>query len=103
MVLSELYQKIYRSIRRIPEGKVSTYGRIARLVGQCTPRMVGYALHALPNGSEVPWQRVINSQGKISLDTTGIGQLQRTILESEGIIFSSSGVVDLKKFLWTEE
>jgi methylated-DNA-protein-cysteine methyltransferase-like protein len=101
--MSEIYQKIYQSVKRIPAGKVSTYGRIASLVGRCTPRMVGYALHALPYDSGVPWQRVINSQGRISLDATGIGQLQRSILESEGIIFSSAGTVDLKKYLWTAE
>jgi len=73
------------------------------MVDKCTPRMVGYALHALPDNSDVPWQRVINSQGKISLDSYGIGQLQKSILLEEGIVFSASGSINLKTYGWPEE
>jgi methylated-DNA-protein-cysteine methyltransferase-like protein len=95
-----IYEEIYNVVRMIPQGNVSTYGGISRLTGKCTPRMVGYALHALPSGSDIPWHRVVNSRGRISLDPDGVGQLQRTILEEEGIIFSDSGHIDLRKFGW---
>ena len=93
------YDRIYEVIRQIPSGKVATYGQIARIVGECTPRMVGYALAAIKPGSDIPWQRVINSQGKISLRNDGSESIeQRLLLESEGVYFNDNGVVDLEKF-----
>jgi methylated-DNA-protein-cysteine methyltransferase-like protein len=92
------YEKIYDKVARIPYGKVATYGQIAGMIENCTARMVGYALAATPEEIEIPWHRVINSQGKISLRT--YEDLQRKLLESEGIIFSKSGVVDLRKYGW---
>ena len=93
------YDRIYEFIRQIPPGKVATYGQIAKIVGECTPRMVGYALAALKPGSDVPWQRVINSQGKISLRNDGSESIeQRLLLESEGIYFNDKGIVDLENF-----
>ena len=63
--------------------------------------MVGYALASLPDGSDVPWQRVINSQGRTSSRRDGYGHLaQRSILESEGVVFDEQDKVDLKKYLW---
>ena len=95
------YDRIYEVIRQIPLGKVSTYGQIARIVGECTPRMVGYALAAIRPGSDVPWQRVINSQGKISLRNNGSESLeQRHLLETEGVFFNDKGIIDLEKFGW---
>ena len=62
-----LYQKIYACVRKIPRGKVATYGQIAALCGSPRgARIVGYALHVIPENSNIPWQRVINSQGFIS-------------------------------------
>ena len=99
-----LYQQIYALVRQIPAGKVATYGQIARIVGGCTPRMVGYALAALratKDIPEVPWQRVINSQGKISPHGDGFGSLiQRQMIEEEGIVFSTDDTIDLKEYGW---
>jgi methylated-DNA-protein-cysteine methyltransferase related protein len=99
-----MYQRIYSVVRQIPPGRVVSYGQIARVIGGCTPRMVGYALAALRSSKdtpEVPWQRVINSQGKISPHGDGFGSaIQRQLLEDEGIEFSPDGVIDLEKFGW---
>jgi len=100
---SHLYSRIYAMVRRIPSGKVTTYGRIAELVGGCTARMVGYAMAALKRGTapDVPWQRVINAKGKISVHGDGIGNaMQRTLLEDEGIIFNAEDRVDFSRFGW---
>lgn len=90
-------------VRRIPPGRVTTYGRIAALVGGCTARMVGYAMAALKRGTapDVPWQRVINAKGKVSVHGDGIGNaMQRAILEQEGVIFDANDRVDFEKFGW---
>ncbi len=95
------YDRIYQLVRQIPQGRVATYGQIGRMPGNCTPRMVGYAMAALPGGSDVPWQRVINSQGKISLRADGReGTLQRRLLEKEGVRFDQNGRVDLNVYGW---
>ncbi len=95
------YEAIYSVVRRIPYGKVSSYGRIAAqagLGGQA--RLVGYALHALRSSSndDVPWWRVINASGRISNDYEP--ELQRALLEAEGVIFDLHGRVDFTRFLW---
>ena len=98
-----LYERIYAMVRRIPPGRVTTYGRIATLVGGCTARMVGYAMAALKRGipPDVPWQRVINAKGKVSVHGDGIGNaMQRMILEEEGVIFDANGRVDFEQFGW---
>jgi methylated-DNA-protein-cysteine methyltransferase-like protein len=98
-----LYERIYAMVRRIPPGRVTTYGRIAALVGGCTARMVGYAMAALKRGTapDVPWQRVINAKGKVSVHGDGIGNaMQRAILEQEGVIFDANDRVDFEKFGW---
>lgn len=98
-----LYHKIYALVSQVPAGRVTTYGTIAKLVGGCTARMVGYAMAATPDGSHIPWQRVINSQGKISPHGFGYGSaIQRQLLEEEGILFDAAGKIDLKKYLWPE-
>lgn len=101
--MSDTYSKLFRVIRRIPRGKVATYGQIARLAGfPNQPRLTGYALHALRDDNEktVPWWRVINAKGEISLGDESGRELQQGILESEGVLFSLRGKVDLKKFGW---
>ncbi len=96
-----VYERIYAQVRRIPKGKVATYGQIARIVGRCTARMVGYAMAALRGRTDVPWQRVINFQGGISPRACGDGSVrQRKLLEREGIRFNSRGRLDLKKYRW---
>ncbi|HSR91190.1 MAG TPA: MGMT family protein [Gemmatimonadales bacterium] len=93
-----LYSRIYAVIRRIPRGRVSTYGRIAELVG-CGARQVGYAMAALPDATAVPWHRVINARGGISIPG-GTGITQRLRLESEGVRLSQRGTVDLTARGW---
>jgi methylated-DNA-protein-cysteine methyltransferase related protein len=93
-----LYQRIYRVIRRIPSGRVSTYGTVAGLLG-CGARQVGYAMAALPNGTQVPWHRVLNARGGVSIPgATGV--TQRLRLEAEGVRFSQRGVVNLAERGW---
>ena len=88
-------------MRRVPEGKVATYGQIARLAGRSSARQVGYAMAALSDGSGVPWHRIINSQGRISQRTGSEGhRLQRILLEEEGIVFSEEDTIDLEKYRW---
>lgn len=96
------YQRINQMVRQIPPGKVATYGQIATLVGDCTARMVGYAMASLPSGSDVPWQRVINSQGKVSPrgDLGGGADFQVARLAEEGVYFSAAGKVDWAKVRW---
>lgn len=99
--MSNLHERIYEMVRQIPPGKVASYGQIARIVGGCTARMVGFAMSATPEGSDIPWHRVINSQGKISPHGFGFGSaMQRSLLESEGIQFDSSGKIDWAQFGW---
>jgi methylated-DNA-protein-cysteine methyltransferase-like protein len=96
-----LYDQIYDAARRIPKGKVATYGQIAAIVGRCTPRQVGYAMAAVPYGSGVPWQRVINARGEVSERAAGDGSaVQRALLEAEGVRFDDRGRVDLSVFGW---
>lgn len=99
-VLSGPYGRIYALVRQIPPGRVTTYGRIAREVG-CTARTVGFAMAALPSGHDVPWQRVINSQGKVSPRRSDDGDIiQRQLLEAEGVLFDPHGRVDLVRYGW---
>jgi methylated-DNA-protein-cysteine methyltransferase-like protein len=96
------YERIYTIVRLIPAGKVATYGQIAAIVGDCSARMVGYAMAALPAKSGVPWQRVINAQGKISLRADSQGNsLQRSLLEGEGVHFDAESKVDLRRYRWS--
>lgn len=93
-----MYARIYAQVCAIPHGQVSTYGRIAKLVG-CGPRQVGYAMATLPGGSKVPWQRVINHKGEVSCRRQGADH-QRTRLRAEGVHFDLKGRIDLKRYGW---
>ena len=94
----------YRWIERIPEGRVATYGQIAALAGLArNARQVGYALAALPEGSDVPWQRVVNAKGEVSLRSVedfGRSGFQRHLLEEEGVVFDLAGRIDLERYGW---
>jgi methylated-DNA-protein-cysteine methyltransferase-like protein len=95
------YKIIYESVKKIPRGKVTTYGDIARLCGllNCA-RIVGYALRSLPEDSGIPWHRVVNSQGRISFPLNSSGyQMQRKLLEAEGIVVSKNKI-DLSVYDW---
>ena len=95
-------ERIYALVRKIPRGRVMTYGQIAAILGEgYTPRTVGYAMHGA-DGESVPWQRVINSQGRCSTGRMTIPQnLQQSMLEQEGVNFDEKGRCDLRKYGWT--
>jgi methylated-DNA-protein-cysteine methyltransferase-like protein len=100
---SSSYPRIYAAVRRIPRGRVATYGQIAevaRVPGQA--RLVGYAMFALSRTTAVPWHRVINAQGRISLrgDGGGAALRQRMLLEREGVRFDARDRVSLERFGW---
>ena len=100
----EYQARVYEIVRRIPRGRVMTYGQIASILGEgYTPRTVGYVMHAA-DSEGVPWQRVINSQGKCSTGRLTIPvNLQQDMLEQEGVVFSDKGKCDLLKFEWWPE
>jgi methylated-DNA-protein-cysteine methyltransferase-like protein len=94
---------VWHIVRRIPHGRVSTYGQIARLAGIARrARFVGYALHHLPPGMPIPWHRVINARGTISFPAGSANYTeQRRLLEREGIRFIG-GKVDMKRWGWPD-
>jgi methylated-DNA-protein-cysteine methyltransferase-like protein len=97
MTEPKLFDLIYAAVRQIPYGKVASYGQISRIVGRCSAQMVGFALAALVEHSTsepVPWQRVVNSQGKVSPHGFGVGSsMQHKLLEEEGITFNLEHIV----------
>ena len=100
---STTYERIYATVRKIPLGRVTTYGTVARLAGFAgQARLVGYALSALRDGTALPWHRVINAQGRLSLERVGssAGLTQRVRLESEGVKVDAGGRVSLARFGW---
>ena len=101
MGVTDRWELFYEVVRRIPEGKVATYGQVAALAGLPRhARQVGYALHALRD-EETPWHRVINAGGAVSVRSTpGWDGRQRALLEAEGVEFSGGGRVNLERFRW---
>jgi methylated-DNA-protein-cysteine methyltransferase related protein len=99
---TEINQRIWQVVALIPMGKVATYGDIARHAGlPGAARRVGAALRGLPGDTRIPWHRVINAQGRISLPAASESSyLQRERLEAEGVVFSSAGKVDLPRYRW---
>lgn len=95
------YEMIWAVVRRIPRGRVATYALVADLAGLRGARQVGYALHALPDDHRVPWHRVINARGEISPRAgSDHDELQRVLLEHEGVEFDERGRIALERFLW---
>ncbi len=96
------YELIWSVVRKVPRGRVATYGQIAEIAGlEGHARQVGYALHNLPEKTNVPWHRVVNAKGEISARTGGDShELQRLLLEAEGVEFDAKGRMDLKRYQW---
>lgn len=101
-VLMTIHDAVYSVVAEIPMGKVATYGQIAELIGRPrSARQVGYALAATPDDVEIPWHRVINARGQISPRTQpGSDELQRILLEDEGVVFDAQGRICLERFQW---
>jgi methylated-DNA-protein-cysteine methyltransferase-like protein len=100
-----VFEQIYHLVLRIPAGRVMTYGQIARLLDEhYSPRLIGWAMHATPKDERnIPWHRVINSRGSTSTGRLILHEpdLQRLLLESEGVVFNDKAVCDLSIFQWS--
>ncbi len=99
------HKTVYALVKKIPKGRVATYGQLAKLLGMPRhARHVGFALAAMPATVKIPWHRVVNAQGMISMRLkhwqSGSDDLQRILLEAEGVTFNLAGKIDLKRFGW---
>jgi methylated-DNA-protein-cysteine methyltransferase-like protein len=96
------YGRVYTLVEAIPPGRVMTYGQVALELGApAAARAVGYALSYLPLDTGVPWWRVVNARGGISLRGRGeAADLQRRLLEEEGVTFDEAGRLDLRGYRW---
>jgi methylated-DNA-protein-cysteine methyltransferase-like protein len=98
---SQVFDRVYAIVRRIPKGRVMTYGQLATLVeNRLSPRAVGWAMHGCP--PRIPWQRVVNASGGTSTDRLPDMPpgLQRALLEGEGVTFRPNGTLDLTRYRW---
>lgn len=97
----QYHERVYKIVRRIPRGRVMTYGQIAYILGEgYTPRTVGFVMHGADE-RKTPWQRVINSQGRCSTGRVVLpSDMQQRMLEREGVKFDDGGRCDLEKYLW---
>lgn len=96
------FENVYETVKKIPKGKVLTYGQIAKIIGEPKKaKFVGYALHKNPDNSSIPCHRVVNRKGELSQSFAfgGIEEQQR-MLEEEGIIFENKGIIDLQRYQW---
>jgi methylated-DNA-protein-cysteine methyltransferase related protein len=96
-------KRVLEIVAQIPRGRVMTYGQLGLVAGfPDRARHVGHVMHSLTEAEAgiIPWQRVINAQGKISTYKIGSGELQRALLESEGVQFNKAGRCDLERLLW---
>jgi methylated-DNA-protein-cysteine methyltransferase-like protein len=98
------FERVYRVVERIPRGRVASYGQIAALLGYPrAARTVGWALASLPEAraASVPWQRVINRAGRISISRADLSpSYQRQLLEAEGVVFDDYDRVDMNRYGW---
>ena len=98
------HEAVYTVVRRVPSGHVATYGQIARLAGSPrAARQVGYALAALPESTAVPWHRILNARGAVSLRRGAGPDTQRIRLEREGVGFGLDGRVQLSEYGWSPD
>lgn len=100
--MTDFTERVYRTVRRVPRGQIVSYGGVAAILGSPrAARGVGHALHALPDGSDVPWWRVVNRHGEISIrGAVYAARLQRVLLEAEGVSFDERGRIDWCRFGW---
>ena len=109
MTAPNFYEQVYAVVRRVPRGRVTSYGRVARMLGRPrAARAVGYALNALkdrhadPRYADVPWQRIINSQGRISIVNREFSaNRQADLLREEGVAVDERLQIDLERYLWS--
>ncbi len=97
--MSDPYERIYELVRQIPRGRVTSYGQLGAMCGISDSRVVGEAMNA---SHDVPWQRVINSRGEISI-RGATGARQRELLEQEGVEFDANGRIDFGEYGWTAD
>ena len=97
-----MFREIYEAVKRIPKGKVATYGQIAAMVGHPrAARLVGYALHVNPEPGVIPCHRVVNRNGRLApAFAFGGMEIQKQLLENEGVIVNGDFTVDMKKYCW---
>jgi methylated-DNA-protein-cysteine methyltransferase-like protein len=96
---SHTFERVWALIKRIPRGKVATYGQLSRMIDRrLTPVGIGWAIHAAPDGS-IPWHRVVNAKGGISTEREAPG-FQRAKLRAEGVRFDRAGFIDLDRYGW---
>ena len=102
--MSNFYERVYEAVRKIPRGKVATYGQIAYLAGSPkASRVVGYALHVNPEPGVIPCHRVVNREGRLApAFAFGGPEIQKQMLIEEGVLFDEGGKVPLRQFLWRE-
>lgn len=100
--MSDFNARVHEAVRDVPSGRVASYGAIAERAGRPgAARAVGAVLRALPEGADVPWWRVINARGRLTIPRVGHGRsLQRALLEEEGVEFGDDGRVDMARFAW---
>jgi len=98
----DINHRIWRVVASIPKGNVSTYGMVAQKAGiHRAARRVGHALRGLPANTRIPWHRVVNAQGRISLPEDSVAHdIQKGRLENEGIRFKTNGTIDLRQYGW---
>jgi methylated-DNA-protein-cysteine methyltransferase-like protein len=94
-------ERVIGIVAAVPTGRVVTYGQVALLAGAPrAARQVGAVLNGLREPEDLPWQRVINAEGRLSTYKIGAGELQKALLEAEGVVFDGDGRVDLRRFRW---
>jgi methylated-DNA-protein-cysteine methyltransferase-like protein len=99
---TDTYRRLYAVVRRVPRGRVATYGQVAALAGlRRHARLVGYALNVLPADGDVPWHRIVNAKGQVSPRANALGheELQEQLLRREGVRFVD-GAIPLARYQW---
>ena len=97
--MDNFFERVRQIARQVPIGQVATYGQIARWAGNPRgARVVGWVMHSITEADDVPWHRVVNSRGEVSLRAGA--ELQRALLADEGVEFDAAGRIDLARFGW---